>query len=411
MPREERVMKDYCTRFLLGFFACYIALSGFAETETINGYTWKYQILGGRAIIAGNMWTGAAISPKPTGTIKIPEILGGLIVDYIGPYAFQDCQGLADITIPSHVRIVDYDAFSGCINLTNVVLEAGVESIGSFAFCDCGKLQTIEIPSSVTEISNGVFSNCSSLKDVILPDGLSTIAERLFNGCVSLTHIDIPPNASSIQDGAFYGCSSLSRVTIPCNVSNIGRFAFAGCDKLRSISVLSTCQISSDAVSSNTKISRYNVTVDVAFNPNGGNVTPRSTKVGYRLPYGQLPTPTRAGHTFLGWASDDTIVSSNSIVATTNEISLVALWEVNNYNLVFDANGGVGGTNIVQAYGTLFSVPEVCRTGYILSGWEPDLPSEMLVPAENTTFVAQWEPRYAHTRDATEGRPVGWDSI
>ncbi len=42
----------------------------------------------------------------------------------------------------------------------------------------------------------------------------------------------------------------------------------------------------------------------ITFNANGGSVSTSSKVVTYRSTYGDLPTPTRSGYTFLGWFSD-----------------------------------------------------------------------------------------------------------
>lgn len=42
----------------------------------------------------------------------------------------------------------------------------------------------------------------------------------------------------------------------------------------------------------------------VRFNANGGSISTTSKSVTYNGTYGELPTPTRAGYTFLGWAKD-----------------------------------------------------------------------------------------------------------
>ena len=48
-----------------------------ADTETVGGYTWTYQIYGGRAEIYNDYYDySAAISPKPTGAVTIPSTLG-----------------------------------------------------------------------------------------------------------------------------------------------------------------------------------------------------------------------------------------------------------------------------------------------------------------------------------------------
>ena len=46
---------------------------------------------------------------------------------------------------------------------------------------------------------------------------------------------------------------------------------------------------------------RQNFTV--TLDPSGGTVSPTSKSVGYGIPYGELPTPTKAGYDFMGWST------------------------------------------------------------------------------------------------------------
>ena len=47
--------------------------------------------------------------------------------------------------------------FSGCTDLTEVVLPSTVTNIGSYAFQGCTSLTTINFPSSITTISGRAF--------------------------------------------------------------------------------------------------------------------------------------------------------------------------------------------------------------------------------------------------------------
>ena len=96
-----------------------------------------------------------------------------------------------------------------------------------------------------------------------------------------------------------------------------------------------------------------------------------------------VPTVSREGHTFSGWspAVDATVPAHN--------VTYVAQWQVNQYTLTFDANGGTGGTSRLQNYGAAVAVPTVTMTGYTLYGWTPPVPAT--VPAANCTYTASWQ--------------------
>ena len=84
-------------------------------------------------------------------------------------------------------------------------------------------------------------------------------------------------------------------------------------------------------------------TYNVTFDANGGSVSSASKTVTYAAAYGDLPVPTRAGHTFAGWwtaASGGTQVTTSAKVSITSAQTLYAHWTLNTYNVTFDANGG-----------------------------------------------------------------------
>ena len=132
----------------------------------------------------------------------------------------------------------------------------------------------------------------------------------------------------------------------------------------------------------------------VRFNANGGV---GGTSVAQN--YGSVivaPTVTREGYTFAGWqpAPLETVPASN--------VTYTAQWQVNQYTVTFDANGGEGGTNGTQDYGTVIVAPTVTREGYAFAGWQP-APLET-VPASNVTYIAQWTAnQYTVTFDPNGG--------
>lgn len=71
--------------------------------------------------------------------------------------------------------------------------------------------------------------------------------------------------------------------------------------------------------------------VTVTFDPRGGEVEPETKDVIVNDPYGELPTPTYKGHTFLGWytstSSRGKLVTAETICTTTYDHTLYAKWE------------------------------------------------------------------------------------
>jgi len=108
--------------------------------------------------------------------------------------------------------------------------------------------------------------------------------------------------------------------------------------------------------------------------------------------YGELPTPTRDGHTFTGWFTDPTVgdaVTAEDLLTIATLHTLYAHWSVNQYTITFDSDGGSPVAALTQDWGTSIYPPaEPTKGGYTFSAWSPVLPPSM--PAENHTHTAIW---------------------
>ena len=74
---------------------------------------------------------------------------------------------------------------------------------------------------------------------------------------------------------------------------------------------------------------------------------------------------------------------------STGALAYTATWQVNEYTITFNSNGGSAIDPITQDYGTTVTPPTApTKSGYDFTGWEPAVPATM--PAEDITCVAQW---------------------
>ena len=67
--------------------------------------------------------------------------------------------------------------------------------------------------------------------------------------------------------------------------------------------------------------------INLIFDANRGSVDQLSREGIVGEPYGKLPTPTRRGYTFCGWYHGDSLITSDAIIETDEDIRLVAHWE------------------------------------------------------------------------------------
>ncbi len=137
-------------------------------------------------------------------------------------------------------------------------------------------------------------------------------------------------------------------------------------------------------------------TYAVTLHPNGGtinsgNVTGYTYGVGVTLPTADDMTNT--GHTFKGWYDNENLTGSpvTAIGGTgTGNKEYWAKWEINQYTITFDTNGGSEIAPITQDYGTAITAPaDPTREGYTFMGWDREIPKTM--PAENITLKARWK--------------------
>ena len=127
-----------------------------------------------------------------------------------------------------------------------------------------------------------------------------------------------------------------------------GWFTDSSCSEENQVTGITATDIGDKTFYAKWTANQYTVT----FDANKGEVASRSMVVTYGQPYGELPTPTRANYTFLGWFT--TATSSDKIEATTTMTraenhTLYAQWAANDTNL------WVGGTKVeVASAGNVF---------------------------------------------------------
>ena len=137
----------------------------------------------------------------------------------------------------------------------------------------------------------------------------------------------------------------------------------------------------------------------ITFDTNGGSeIAPITQDYGTEIT--APDNPTRKGYTFKGW--DKEIPEA----MPAENITVKAQWEINQYTIAFDTNGGSEIAPITQDYGTEITAPDnPTRKGYTFKGWDKEIPKTM--PAENITVKAQWKiNQYTITFDTNGGSEI-----
>ena len=181
-----------------------------------------------------------------------------------------------------------------------------------------------------------------------------------------------------------------TEITVPDNPTRKG-YTFKGWDK----EIPETMPAENITVKAQWEINQYTIT----FDTNGGSeIAPITQDYGTEIT--APDNPTRKGYTFKGWDKEipETMPAEN--------ITVKAQWEINQYTITFDTNGGSEIAPITQDYGTEITAPDnPTRKGYTFKGWDKEIPETM--PAENITVKAQWEiNQYTITFDTNGGSEI-----
>ena len=165
-----------------------------------------------------------------------------------------------------------------------------------------------------------------------------------------------------------------TKITTPDNPTRKG-YTFKGWDK----EIPETMPAENITVKAQWEINQYTIT----FDTNGGSeIAPITQDYGTEIT--APDNPTRKGYTFKGWDKEipETMPAEN--------ITVKAQWEINQYTITFDTNGGSEIAPITQDYGTEITAPDKpTRKGYTFKGWDKEIPKTM--PAENITITARWK--------------------
>ena len=121
--------------------------------------------------------------------------------------------GIKSVIIPSAIKTIDREVFSGCGALTTVTFNEGLETIEQSAFQDCISLTELVFPSTLTTINrNYAFKNCADLKEIVFSKNLTLIGNYSFEGCSALETVTLYDKLATVADNAFSGCNNLATV-------------------------------------------------------------------------------------------------------------------------------------------------------------------------------------------------------
>lgn len=180
--------------------------------------------------------------------IDVPETIqvedNSYTVTAIGACAFEICESLTSISLPSTITAIGSSSFEGS-GLTSIIIPENVNTIGVYAFRDCFFLTDITLPDHLESIGKGAFSS-TAITSLTLPEGMTEIPNYLF--CqTSLESITLPASVVMIGDYAFFSCENLKEIHNINNIESIGTEAFRKCSSIKSLTLTNIQKIGKDA--------------------------------------------------------------------------------------------------------------------------------------------------------------------
>jgi hypothetical protein len=155
---------------------------------------------------------------------NLENVVMGNATEAIGQNTFNYCVKLKFLVANDNVRQINANAFIGCYSLLLISLPKRTTSIADNSFSSCLSLNKI----TPYSLGTAIFSGCENLSNVIIPNGTSSIQPYGFNNCFGLVIVTIPSSVTGIQERSFYNCTRLSRVRFmsqtPPTVANTNAF-------------------------------------------------------------------------------------------------------------------------------------------------------------------------------------------
>lgn len=351
---------------------------------------------------------------------SISTITVGEGVTKVGAYSFSMFPegNTITVTLPSTLITIGNYAFMGTHGLHAIVIPDNVNYIGEAAFSDCLYLDTVTINAAgsvLQSIGNDAFVN-TAITSISLPDSLTTIGNNAFNGCQQLGTVSIGVNASQLSsvganafNDVYSGVQAFSTVNYAGSSSQWNNITIAeGNGRLTQASIQYSVQ---DPVTPTT----YTITFDAGNGVfSNGYSTMNITADANGALASAVETPSLNGFTFAGWFDAATggnpVNVSDPFLADT---TVYAQWTessqqpTNYYTITFNAYTGqfadqsTTTTLMTDASGVLQSLPTTpTKSGYNFVGWYTDANAGDLVQVghaftSDAMLYARWTPDYS----------------
>ena len=127
-------------------------------------------------------------------------------IEVIGKNAFSSKRfqrnNIKSVKFPDSLKKIEEEAFSQCVDLTDIQFGNRLECIEKNAFSSCRRLEEIVLPDSLRVIESMAFADCSKLKNIVFNEGLQVIEQSAFYICKNLNEFVLPKSLRVVGDEA-----------------------------------------------------------------------------------------------------------------------------------------------------------------------------------------------------------------
>ena len=207
---------------------------GTIDTNLSHTYTTtgQYTILAYGLTSFGDNIMNSGVSSTGTWNYNLKEVRIGSGVVVMNSYAFQCCQSLKYITLPT--SLISYNSsspFRYSYSLEFYVFPKGTKSIdATYMFSRCYGLRGVSIPINLITYKNYMFERCHSLKRVILSKKSTSLYDYMFTDCYDLEKViigninSLPYTLSgnySLQEIDLTNCTSIPTLSSTNNLNSV----------------------------------------------------------------------------------------------------------------------------------------------------------------------------------------------
>lgn len=147
------------------------------------------------------------------------------------------------------------------------------------------------------------------------------------------------------------------------------------------------------------------INYDIIYDLKGGSLSSPISSYNIESETFTLPEPTRIGYKFTGWTGSNGTTPSKNVVISKGSYgnkNYVANWEVINYSISYNLDGG-SASSLVTQYNIetpSFTLPKPSKTGYTFQGWKGTGLSSatktvtITKDTGNRSYTATWSKNY-----------------